>query len=341
MPVAVYRRPGVVDVERRPVPEPGPGQVLMEVSHCGVCGSDLHFVLEGWGTPDSVGGHEYAGTVVAVGSDVAGWAPGDHVVGGGSGGCGHCEYCAAGRSSLCTKGTTPGTGGHDGAFAGYKLLAADDLHRVPDGMPLRVAALTEPLAVALHGITRSGVGPGQRALVCGAGPIGALTVAALRAMDVEVVVSEPHDRRRRLALDLGAAAAVHPDELPSVEGLMPDVVVDGAVDAVLECSGNVVAIETGYTQLKRAGTLVIVGAGIRRPRFDPNRILLNELVITGAYCYDDGGFDAALAMLASGKLPVDVLVEPEDVPLGGMVEAMQELASGERAAKVMVVPREA
>ena len=208
-------------------------------------------------------------------------------------------------------------------------------------MSLRVAALTEPLAVALHGITRSGVAPGQRALVCGAGPIGALTVAALRAMDVEVVVSEPHERRRQLAMEVGASEAVHPDDLPSVEGLMPDVIVEGAVDAVLECSGNVVAIETGYTQLKRTGTLVIVGAGIRRPRFDPNRILLNELVITGANCYDDGGFADALALLASGKLPVDALVEPDDVPLGGMLDAMHQLASGERAAKVMVVPREA
>ena len=338
MPAAVYRRQGVVDVEEYPVPAVGDDEILVEVSHCGVCGSDLHFVMEGWGRPDSVGGHEYAGTVVAVGADVSGISVGDQVVGGGKEGCGRCEYCVAGRPSLCVEHGTPGVGEYQGAFARYKLLAADDAMPVPEGMSLRVAALTEPLAVALHGITRSGVQPGQRALVCGAGPIGALSTAALATMDVEVVVSEPHPRRRELALAVGAVKAIDPSELPSTDGLMPNVVVDGAFDVVLECSGHREAMEQGLGQLKRAGTLVLVGAGIRRPKFDPNRILLNELVVTGANTYDAGGFRAALDLLASGRLPTDHLIEPIDVPLDGMLDAMHALVAGDLAGKVMIVP---
>src|SRR3954469_4002320 len=101
MRAAVYKGDRKGGGGGEPVPELGGDDVLLEVSHCGVCGSDLHFVLEGWGRPNSVGGHEYAGTIVAVGPSVSGWSVGDRVVGGGGGNCGTCEYCTAGRPSLC------------------------------------------------------------------------------------------------------------------------------------------------------------------------------------------------------------------------------------------------
>ena len=97
-------------------------------------------------------------------------------------------------------------------------------------------------------------------------------------------------------------------------------------------------MEAGLAQLTRAGTLVIVGSGMKPPRFDPNRILLNELVVTGAYEYDAGGIPRALDLLASGQLPVDQLIEPADVPLTGLLDAMRGLASGQLAAKVLIVP---
>jgi len=214
MRVAVYRGAQQVDVEERPVPAVGPHDVLLEVSHCGICGSDIHFVLEGWGRPGSIEGHEYAGRVVAVGDAVTEWQVGDHVVGGPSPRCGTCEYCLAGRPSLCTGRNTPGMSVHaDGAFAEYTLVSDQSLRRVPPGMSLRAAALAEPLAVALHGLTQGHVEAGQRVLVTGAGPIGALSVAAARARGVtDVVVSEPHSRRRALAERLGAVT-VGPDAL--------------------------------------------------------------------------------------------------------------------------------
>ena len=227
-----------------------------------------------------------------------------------------------------------------GAFARYIAVDQRSLLAVPEGMSLRAAALAEPLAVSLHGITRSGIVPGERALVLGAGPIGALTVAALVARGfTDVAVAEPGPARQELARRLGANPVLRPDELPSFNAAEPDQLAPDAYHVVFECSGKRAAMESGLSQLRRGGRLVLVGAGIEAPRFDPNRILLNELTITGSFVYDADGFQVALDLLASGRIPVDVLVEPDDVPLDGLIDAMRELASGRTAGKVMVVPR--
>jgi threonine dehydrogenase-like Zn-dependent dehydrogenase len=203
-------------------------------------------------------------------------------------------------------------------------------------MSLRVAALAEPLAVALHGLTRGGVQAGDRVLVTGGGPIGTLSAAAALARGAtEVVVSEPHPKRRALAEKLGARA-VEPDEL--VTPPSPGDVVDAPFDVALECSGHSRAMEAALGQLKRGGALVLVGAGIHRPKFDNNRILLNEVVITGAFVYDADGFERALELLADPSFPSDTLIEADDVPLDNILGAIEGLHEGELAAKVMIVP---
>ena len=336
MRAAVYRGPRDVVVEQRPVPELGPNDVLLEVSHCGVCGSDLHMFVDGWGAPNSIGGHEYSGRVVAVGEAVTAWSTRDAVVGGPAQRCGECEYCRAGRSQLCTERANPGVGHFQGAFAEFVRVHEAEVVRVPAGLSMRAAALAEPLAVALHGLTRGGVRAGQRVLVTGCGPIGALSVAAARARGVtDIVVSEPHPARRALAERLGVTA-VAPDELD--EPRMPFDLVDDPFDVALECSGHRAAMEGALARLKRGGTLVLVGAGMDYPRFDSNRILLNELVITGAFVYDPDGFPRALELLASPDFPTDVLIEPDDVPLEGLAAAVERLVSGELPGKVLVVP---
>ncbi len=340
MPAAVFMGLRDVAVEDRPTPQPGPGELLLEVSHCGICGSDLHFLLEWGGRSGVIEGHEYSGTVAGLGPDVSGWAVGERTIGGPSPRCGHCEYCLAHRTSLCVErgGVGGDAGTWQGAFARYKTVRAAEALRVPEGLSLKHAALTEPLAVALHGITRAGgARPGTRWLVTGGGPIGFLSIAALKALGVDdVVVSEPKASRRDLCEKLGARA-VDPAEL--ITPAMPYDLVDEPFDVALECSGNGRAQESALAQLKRAGTLVLVGAGMARPKFDPNRILLNELVITGAFVYDHDGFPRALEMLASGRLPNDLLVEQEDYPLNRLLDAAVGLHEGDLAAKAMVVPR--
>lgn len=309
------------------------------MERCGVCGTDLHLFLDGLGRKGSIGGHEYAGTVVALGESVRGWRRGDRAVGGPAPGCGRCAACTAGRSALCASRPDVAGDGFQGGFAGYVRVHQAQLHRVPDGLDLRTAALAEPLAVALHAIGRSGVRPGQRTLVSGAGPLGMLIVAALRAMGVdEVTVSEPRANRRERALRVGATAAVEPAELQGP--VMPFDVLPNPFHVAIETSGNAKAMEAALGQLARAGTLVLVGTGGEPPRFDHYRILLNELVVTGAFNHDGDGFERALALLASGRLPVHELVEPEDAALDDLLPVMRRLAAGEIVAKVLIDPRE-
>jgi L-iditol 2-dehydrogenase len=340
MAVAVYRAPGEVEVEQRPVPRPGPGHVLVEVGHCGICGSDIHLMLEGWGKPGLVGGHEFTGTIAAVGEDVSAWSVGDVVVGGASPRCGACRRCLEGKPSQCERRNgTVDSHIDNGAFARYVSVSAQSLLRLPDGLSGRDAALAEPLAVALHGITRSGIGDDDTAMVFGAGPIGALTIVALVARGIPVTVIEPGEARRRLAQDLGATEVLAPDALETYPPWEPEKLSPRAVDVVLECSGKKAAMETGFHQLRRGGRLVLVGAGIEAPSFDPNRLILNELEISGSFVYDADGFEKALDLLASGSVPTSLLIDPGDIGLDGIAAALGDLATGRIAGKVMVVPR--
>ena len=339
MRVAMLRGPGRVDVCDVAAPAPGPDEVVCEVDLCGICGSDLHLVLEGWARPGTWQGHEWVGRVAAVGENVTAWRPGDAVVGGPSERCGRCVMCRAGRPALCEERDAPGQTATTGAFATRIVVRATELLALPAGLDRRAAALAEPLAVALHALTQGGVVAGDRVMVLGAGPIGALAIAAMAARGVrDIVCVEPVDARRALAGALGATSLLPPDalEVPSIAE--PGRIVDGAVDVVLECSGKASAMEAGLAQLRRTGRLVLVGAGIEPPRFDPNRILLNEVVITGAFTYDAGGFEAALALLAGGRIPTAALIEPGAVALDGLVSAMVELAAGRTAGKVLVQP---
>lgn len=339
MRAAVLHGPGDLQIEDRPIPTPGVDEVVVEVSHCGVCGTDLHMVVEGWGTPGSIGGHEWSGTVVAAGAEVRHLAAGDRVVGGVTPACGACDPCHADRPSLCLERSQPGAGGPDGAFAGYVRMAACGVVRVPDGLDLRTAALAEPLAVSLHAVHRARTEPGHRVLVTGAGPIGALTIVALRAEGItDIVVSEPSPIRQDLARRLGAAQVVEPADLEVPSIAEPARIVDGAVDVAIECSGKASAMLAACAQLRRGGTLVLVGTGIEGPSFDPNRILLNELTVTGAFEYDAHGIDHAVELLASGAADVSELVEPTDIELADLLGAMTDLAAGRIAGKVLVDP---
>lgn len=340
MAAAVYQSPGVVTVEERTVPRPGPDQLVVRVHACGICGSDIHQLRDGWGfTPGAVAGHEWSGTIAAVGDEVTGWSVGERVVGGASPRCGTCRGCRAGKPSQCENRISMTSEHTDGAFAEYILCRATGVLRLPEGLSPRLAALAEPLSVALHGITRSGVAPGDSVMVFGAGPIGALSVAALGAMGItDITVVEPHEGRRRLVADLGVSSIVDPSDLEVFPPWEPERMSSRAVRVVLECSGHRAAIEAGFCQLTRGGILVMVGAGIDHPTFDINRMILNELTVTGSFVYDLGGFERALELLASDGFPADLLIDPDDIPLNGIADALEALAVGRIAGKVMVVP---
>jgi (R,R)-butanediol dehydrogenase/meso-butanediol dehydrogenase/diacetyl reductase len=297
--------------------------------------------------PGTVGGHEWSGTVVAVGAEVKDWSEGDLVVGGPPW-CGTCEWCRTGRPALCVADPIRSTGqGHadgvelGGAFADYLLADTATVRPVPAGLDLRVAALSEPLAVALHGISVAKLPDdlaGLHILVSGGGPLGQLVIAALRAFGADAVtVAEPSAVRREQAVAAGATSAVAPQDLPTAPALPTEAHQDG-FHVVFETSGVDAAVGAALALLRPAGTLVLLGTGDFSVRMDAMRILLNELVVTGAYCYDAGGIDAALALLASGRLPVDALMCPDDVGLDDLLDTMNRLHAGEIPTKALVRP---
>jgi (R,R)-butanediol dehydrogenase/meso-butanediol dehydrogenase/diacetyl reductase len=346
MRAAVIEGPGRVAVRDFDRADPGPGEALVRIEYCGICGTDLHGALEGWMAPGTIPGHEWSGRIAAVGPGVTEWSIGDLVVGGPPW-CGECEWCRSGRPALCVmdpmRNNSSNHAGPDlgGAFAEYHLTTAASLHAVPEGLDLRIAALSEPLAVALHGITLAGLasGPaGLRILVSGGGPLGQLVVAALLAEGADdLTVSEPSAGRRHQAAALGVQHVLPPDELPAVPAMPTEAHQDG-FDVVIETSGVEAAITTGLGLLRPTGTLVLLGTGAMSVRLDAIRILLNELVVTGAYCYDAGGIDAALALLSSGRLRTEALICPDDVGLDNLLDTMHRLHAGEIPTKALVRP---
>jgi 2-desacetyl-2-hydroxyethyl bacteriochlorophyllide A dehydrogenase len=335
MSAAVYVGDGKIAVEQVPRPEPAPGEVLVEIAECGICGSDLHMVLERYAKPGAILGHEWSGIVTAAPGD-SGWTRGDRVVGNPSPGCGQCRACRRGRPSVCLNRETPDFVSYQGAFCQYKTVAAGGLIPIPDSLPTRVAALAEPLAIILHALQLADVQSADRVLVTGAGPVGLLLVAVLRAHGIsDVTVSEPSAVRRQHALAVGATRTVTPNSLEAPPLALP---VAEPYAVVFECSGSASALEAGLGQLDYAGTLVIVGTGFEAPRINQNRMIIFELEIIGAYNYNDEGFEPAIDLLDSGRLPLDALIEPDNIPLGDVMASMERLARGEIPSKVMVQP---
>ena len=296
MPAAMYRRAGVIEVVDHPLPDVGPRDVLLEVSHCGVCGSDLHLVLEGWGR---AGLHRRT-RVHRPGRRRRRrgrrWSIGDEVVAGPGARCGECRPCRSGRAPLCLARDAVGASDFQGAFAQYARVSAEELLAVPPGLALRAAALAEPLAVALHGITLADIEPGDRVIVFGAGPIGR---SPRQRSPPRAIRRSPWWSPARVARSWppGWERVLHPDQLAA--GMAPR---EPRGRAVRRRRPRVLGSGRrhggGARPAGRAGRLVLVGAGMERPSFDPNRILLNELVLTGAFTYDADGFPRALALLS-------------------------------------------
>ena len=190
--------------------------------------------------------------------------------------------------------------------------------------------------VEMHAVTLSGATPDERVLVTGAGPVGLLVTAVLHAQGVaDVTVSEPSPVRRERALAVGAARVVEPQELPRSRMGAP---VDEPYQVVFECSGRADAAESAIDQLDFAGTCVLVGTGHDLPRINHNRVIVLENSIIGSYNYDAEGFAPALELLASGRMPLDALIEPTDITLDDLQSVMQRCAVGELPGKVMVRP---
>ena len=197
MNAAIYQGDGRIAVGQVPVPEPAPGELLVEVADCGICGSDLHLVFGKYATPGAILGHEWSGTVVAGNGEVTSRPAGTRIVSSSSPGCGTCRPCRRGRPSVCVRRPASDMRDIRGAFARYIVVDEAGTLVIPDSLDLRAAALAEPTAIALHAVALAGVDAHDRVLVTGGGPIGLIIVSVLVTMGVkDITVSEPSGLRR-------------------------------------------------------------------------------------------------------------------------------------------------
>jgi L-iditol 2-dehydrogenase len=240
------------------------GMVRVRVGAVGICGSDLHSYSEG-AVGDSpsvypmVLGHEPAGTVVAVGPGVTGWSEGDRAALEPALYCYHCEQCRSGRYNICENIRFLSTPGYPGFFREYVDLPPSNLLGIPKSMPLRLASLVEPLAVALHSMRFANIGIGETAAVFGAGPIGVLTVACLRAAGASrILVVEPVAHRRELAKRMGAAEAIDPGQTDAARQIIADTGGRG-VDCAIDCAARAHTTNWAIRAARNGGRVVLTG----------------------------------------------------------------------------------
>src|SRR5512140_3098574 len=269
-----------------PIPAIGINDVLIKVRKTGICGTDLH--IESWDPwaaktikPPLVVGHEFVGTVDAVGSNVSDFHPGELVSGEGHVVCGRCRHCLAGQRHLCAN--TVGLGvGRDGAFAEYVALPMTNVWHHRPGIDEDVAAIFDPFGNAVHTALSFPV-LGEDVLVSGAGPIGLMATAIVKHAGARlIVVSEPNAFRRDLASRMGATIAVDPRErdLAAVQAELG--MVEG-FDVALEMSGNAMALRTAIDNMAHGGNVAILGIPTGEISLDVNQIVFDQITLRGIY----------------------------------------------------------
>lgn len=312
---AVMTELGHIVVEERPDADPGPLEAVVRVEAVGVCGSDTayytvgrigDYVVDG----PIVLGHEAAGQVVAVGSDVDTVAVGDRVAIEPGTPCRNCRECMAGRYHLCPDLVFLATPPYDGALVEQLTIDARNLHRMPDSMTYEQGALLEPLSVGIWGCVRAGLRPGDDVLVTGAGPVGLLAASVARAFGAaRVTVSDPSDFRLDLAERMGLA--VERAGAPR----------DAEYDVLLECSGATGVLGEGLRRLRPAGRAAMIGMPKEELVGLPlSQLNVNELTVSLVNRYNDT-WPLAIELVDSGRVDVVPLVT-HHFPLDRAAEAL-------------------
>lgn len=335
MRAVAYRADGHLGVVDKPDPEPGPGEVVVGVERCGICGSDLHMTTSGLLQPGAVLGHEFAGTIAAVGPDVAGLAEGERVAVRPMVACGACAACRAGQDQLCfdLAGTSLGLGFNDGAFAEYVRTVASACYPMPARMTAEQGALVEPYAVGLHAVRRSSARTASLVGIIGAGPIGLMTLAALRSAGVEhVAIAERSDRRADVARRLGAAVVL--DDANRLSTAF-----DSPLDVIFECAGAAATPQIALNEVRSGGEVMLVG--IAGPMDTISLLgvpwLVREVDVRPCFAYTAREFGEAVDVVAGGTLDAAAL-ESDVRPLEAADGAFTELTRPDGPVKVLLAP---
>lgn len=321
-------------VEEREPADLRPGEVRIAVAYVGICGTDLHVFhgdMDGRVSKPATIGHEMSGTIVDLGPEVEGWSIGDAVTVMPLVWDGTCPACLAGNQHICQHLDFIGIDS-PGALQQYWNVPAATLVKLPSGVSLRDAALVEPVAVAVHDVRRSELGPGDKAVVIGAGPIGVLIATVAGAFGADVVIAEIDPARRATAAELGLAT-LDPSSVDQAAWVEEWTGGAGA-DVVFEVSGSAAAVQGATDLVKVRGTLVVVAIHSQPRLLDLHRVFWRELRILGARVYQRQDFERAAELVANGTIPAEQLVT-DVVPLTEVQSAFGVLEAGQ-AMKLLV-----
>ena len=338
MKAAVYEGDRTFSVKEIPTPEPGPGQVLVRVKYCAICGTDVHAYLYDVAPPGSVMGHEFCGAVAALGPGVTRWKVGDRVVGGGGtpppgGGP------ARGRDPRYNYRLTGFVERPLRAYAEYTLMEEWEPIPIPEGVSDEAAAMVEPCSVAVHAVRSSRLRLGDVVAVVGAGPIGLLTLQVARAAGAgAVLVSEPAATRREAALRLGADAVVDPlreDVVARVvalsDGLGPQV--------VFECAAARDTLQQSLDMVARGGQVILIALAWEPVPVLPVDWAAREIDLRASFGATPPEWRIALQLLQRGAVTVAPLLESTGyLPLEGVPGAFEQLVKPSTQLQLMVAP---
>lgn len=338
MKAAVYKGNRRFEIEDLPTPEPGAGQVLMKVRYCAICGTDVHAFMYDIAPPGTVLGHEFCGTVAAVGAGVTRWQGGDRVIGGGGTPPPGKEPPTRSepRFNYRTMGFPHGS---VHAYAEYILMEDWQLLAIPEGVPDEAAALTEPCAVAVHAVRNSSLEVGGSAGIIGAGPIGLLCLQAARAAGAtSIFVSEPAPARYRAAVELGADAVINPNQDDPIDrmveltgGLGPDVVFD--------CAGIGSTLDQALNTVRRGGQAVLVAVPWEPLPLMPADWMAREIRFQSSWSSLPEDWRTALELVQSGKISMQPLLsEASFIPLAEIQSAFEALMKPSTQLQLVVKP---
>ena len=324
MRAAVCHEPYELSIDEVEKPEPGEGEVVVEVKATGVCGSDVDGYIgkHPWIDLPMILGHECSGVVDTIGAGVTKFKPGDRVVVEPFFVCGECPNCLRGNYNMCRDVIVIG---HqvDGSFAEYVLIGERFLHHMPENLDYGVAALAEPISGALHGVGRCELSIGDSVVVLGCGTIGYFLTQHAVNSGANVIVVEPEARKREAALAVGAEQAIDPDEADPQEVVMD--FTDGmGADCVMEAVGVPETIKQSVGLGRKGGKVLLMGwTGENTDAFDCTNVTLDEMTVLGTmgFAFD---FPVTLDLLSKGKVDAERIITHR-FSLDETVEALETL----------------
>ncbi len=299
--------------EEVPTPEPGPGDVLVAVKACGICGSDVHGMDGSTGRrrPPITMGHEAAGVISGLGNGVIDWAAGDRVTFDSTTYCGGCAFCRRGLINLCDHRRVLGVSCEEyrqpGAFAEFVVVPQRILYRLPDGLAFEHAALVEPFAIALHAVRRAPPTLNDTVAVVGAGMIGLALVQALsRTGCGQLLAVDISPDRLTLAAKLGATQTINFSTEDALAAILRATNGQGA-DLAFEAVGVAASVDLALRCLRKGGTATLVGNVTPKTELPLQAAVTRELTVRGS-CASQGEYPACLEMLARGALRAAPLI---------------------------------